>query len=93
MRFLSVYRRNNRHEILRQVIYNFLCRRLKSQVGYYAGKPTQSTVYCISFIKWTLDVCIFFRCYGAINDRLSTNQGTFSISLILFRRKLFTVAN
>ena len=42
-----------------------------SEVGYYAGKLVESTVMCISFLKYT---SVFHGFITAIDDRFLTNK-------------------
>ena len=50
-------------------------------MGYYAGKPIKSVVFC--FYKITLNVSIFYvftgDFTGTINDRFLTNQSARSV--------------
>ena len=89
--FLSVYRRDNPRGMLgdiRLVIYRlffFSSVLPTSQVGYHAGKPIESVVYC--FYKITSDkmenVSVFYEFTGSINNRFLTNQNERTILVIL----------
>ena len=53
-----------------------------SQVGYHAGKPIESVVYC--FYKITLKhVSVFYEFTGTINHRFLTNQNARTMLVIL----------
>ena len=53
-----------------------------SQVGYHAGKPIESVVYC--FYKITLKhVSVFFEFTSTINHRFLNNQNARTILVIL----------
>ena len=79
--FLGVYQRNNprgrlgEHEELESVLESVLP---TSKVGYHAGKPIESVVYC--FYKITL---VFYELTGTINHRFLTNQNACTILVIL----------
>ena len=53
-----------------------------SQVGYHAGKPIETVVYC--FYKITLkQVSVFYEFTGTINHRFLTNQNARTMLVIL----------
>ena len=60
------------------------CNSRAFQVGYHAGKPIESVVYC--FYKITLskteNVSVFYKFTGTINYRFLTNQNARTIYYI-----------
>ena len=56
-----------------------------SQVGYHAGKPIESVVYCLYKITLskTENVSVFYEFTSTISHRLLTNQKARTILVIL----------